>query len=62
MKCLYEDLPKQIDEEFAPSKKSTEKLTDVYLRIGEMKRAGRVNELIICRKMKIRHFYLLLLL
>jgi plasmid rolling circle replication initiator protein Rep len=44
MKCLYEDLPKQIDEEFAPSKKSTEKLTDVYLRIGEMKRAGRVND------------------
>ena len=44
MKCLYDDLMKQIDEEFAPSKQATEKLTDVYLRIGETKRAGRVND------------------
>ena len=44
MKCLYKDLVKQIDEEFAPRKKVTEKLTDVYLRIGETKRAGRVND------------------
>ena len=44
MKCLYEDLPKQIDEEFASGKQSSEKLTDVYLRIGEIKRAGRVND------------------
>ena len=44
MKCLYQDLLKQIDEEFAPRKQATEKLTDVYLRIGETKRAGRVND------------------